>query len=222
MKILIVEDEPEIAKVLKADLSSQYVVDMVAQGKKAVYFAEINQYDLVILDLGLPDMDGIEVCKRIRQAKIKVPILVLTADCVTEDKVLALDYGADDYLTKPFSLSELHARIRALMRRSVAMPGADVITIDNLVVDINKRTVARDGKKISLRKKEFDLLEYLVRNVGRVLTRSMILEHVWDDDIDPFTNTIDVHIKYLRDHIDKAFDKKLIKTIHGLGYKIEG
>lgn len=221
MRVLIVEDQKDIAQAIKEELRSTYAVDICRTGKDGSYQARVNEYDLILLDLSLPDMTGIEVCKEIRADGITVPILILTGQHETESKVAALDGGADDYLTKPFSYSELSARIRALLRRRNEETKSNTLTLDDLVIDIAERRVFRGGKEITLRRKEFDLLEYMMRNIGRVLTRSMILEHVWDNNVDFFTNAIDVHIKYLRDHVDRPFAKQLIKTVHGLGYKIQ-
>jgi DNA-binding response OmpR family regulator len=183
--------------------------------------AHINDYDLIILDYVLPDGNGVELCAKLRKANIRIPILFVTVRYGIRDKVAALDAGADDYIVKPFSVKELHARIRALMRRSLNVYNDDILKIDDLTLDISERTVVRDQKDIYLRKKEFNLLEYMIRNKNRVLTRSMILEHVWEGGAEELSNTVDVHIKYLRDKVDKPFKRKLIKTIHGLGYKID-
>lgn len=221
MRILIIEDEAVIADTIKEELATNYSVDTVATGKEGIYSGTVNDYDLIILDLALPDMSGREVCRSIRHHEVTTPILVLTANDEIIDKVTVLDSGADDYLTKPFNFDELSARIRALLRRNPQGLTSNILVLGDLIVDTVKRQVKRGGRTIRLRRKEFDLLEYLARNSGRVLTRGMILEHVWDSNVDSFTNAIDVHIKYLRDHIDKPFNKKLIKTVHGLGYKLD-
>ncbi len=221
MRILLVEDNQEIAQTMKEELRRTYAIDVSLTGQNGCYMATTSTYDLIILDLILPDMNGVEICKTIRNEGIKTPILILTGKDEIELKVRALDCGADDYLTKPFSFKELTARIRALLRRSSEKLKDNKLLLDGLEINIAERTVIREGHVIDLRRKEFDLLEYMMRNNGRVLTRSMILEHVWDNNVDFFTNAIDVHVKYLRDRIDKPFKKKLIKTIHGLGYKIQ-
>jgi two-component system OmpR family response regulator len=169
----------------------------------------------------LPDFDGIQICREIRQAKVKTPILMLTGKSSVTAKVEALDVGADDYLTKPFNLKELSARIRALTRRNVNSLPTNTISVGDLTLDTTSKIVKYKDKKITLRRKEFRLLEFLMRNQGKVVTREMILEHVWDSNTDTITNTIDVHIKYLRDDVDKPFGTNMIKTIHGLGYKFE-
>jgi len=221
MKILIVEDDKQTAEIIRDLMKDYYAVDVAHTGEDGEYQASVNEYDLLMLDIVLPDIDGVEICKKIRENGIKTPILMLTGKMETKDKVTALDCGADDYLTKPFKFAELLARTRALVRRSPNTITSNLLCVDDLTLDVASNTVKRSGKMIPLRRKEFGLLEYLMRNIGLVLTRSMILEHVWDSSTDPITNTIDVHIKYLRNMVDKQFDKKLIKTVHGLGYKIE-
>ncbi len=221
MKILIIEDDRQTAETIRDVMKDYYAVDVAYTGEDGEYQASVNEYDVIVLDVVLPDIDGVEVCKRIRENEIKTPILMLTGKTETKDKVTALDSGADDYLTKPFKFAELLARIRALMRRAPSTLDSNTLSVGNLSLDIGTNMVKRNDKTIPLRRKEFGLLEYLMRNRGRVLTRSMILEHVWDSDTDPITNTVDVHINYLRDKIDKPFTDQLIKTVHGLGYKIE-
>lgn len=221
MKILIIEDDRQTAETIRDVMKDYYAVDVAYTGEDGEYQASVNEYDVIVLDVVLPDIDGVEVCKKIRENEIKTPILMLTGKTETKDKVAALDSGADDYLTKPFKFAELLARIRALMRRAPSTLDSNVLSVGNLNLDIGTNTVKRNDKTIPLRRKEFGLLEYLMRNRGRVLTRSMILEHVWDSDTDPITNTVDVHINYLRDKIDRPFPTQLIKTVHGLGYKIE-
>lgn len=221
MRILIIEDHEDIAASIKDELRHTYAVDICLTGKEGSYQARTNEYDLIILDLSLPDASGIDICREIRNDNNNTPILILTGIDETESKVVALDAGADDYLIKPFSNDELSARIRALMRRRNESMTSNILRVEDLRLDTAQRTVVRNSHEIVLRRKEFDLLEYLMRNAGRVLTRSMILEHVWDNNVDFFTNAIDVHIKYLRDQVDRPFKKKLIKTVHGLGYKLE-
>lgn len=222
MKVLLIEDDKQIGITLKEELEKDYIVKLSHTGEDGEYQAEINGYDLIILDLGLPDRDGLHVCRTLRERKVKIPILVLTGDHDTKKKVSVLDAGADDYLTKPFSLDELMARIRALIRRQSQTILQNTITVADLTLDYTKKTVMRGSRTIHLRKKGFHILEYLLRNSGKVVSRDMIWEHVWNKEDEPFTNTVDVHINYLRDQIDEPFDNKLIKTVHGLGYKIEG
>lgn len=221
MKILIIEDDKQTAQMIKNEMKGNYAVDLAYTGESGEYLSETNDYDTIVIDLRLPDIDGITVCKRIREAGIKTPILVLTGSIEMKNKIAALDSGADDYLTKPFSFAELMARIRALMRRSPQTLNSNVLSFDGLTLDVSKNRVERNGKEVHLRRKEFSLLEYLMRNPGLVLTRNMILGHVWEEGIDQLTNTIDVHIKFLRDKIDIPLGTSLIKTVYGLGYKLE-
>ena|SRR3989344_1261390 len=221
MKLLLIEDDKETAVTLKEELREDYVMETSFTGEDGEYKAEINDYDLIVLDLGLPGKDGLEVCRKVRANRIQTPILVLTGESDLGTKVSLLDAGADDYLTKPFTFAELKARIRALLRRQHKTFTSNTLSIEDLTLDINKKIAKRGVKIIPLRPKEFYLLEYLIRNAGAVLSRGMILDHVWDSESESFTNIVDVHIKYLRDQVDRSFDKKLIKTVHGLGYKIE-
>ncbi|HJZ24113.1 hypothetical protein A3G65_00950 [Candidatus Roizmanbacteria bacterium RIFCSPLOWO2_12_FULL_37_7b] len=221
MRVLLIEDDKDLAETLGLQLSKYYIVDLAFSGEDGEYKAYINEYDLIIIDISLPDTDGIVLCRKLRSNNLKSPILFLTGRCETEDIVEALDAGGDDYMSKPFSFHELLARIRALLRRNNTLLNDDILIVDDLVLDVVTRNVVRDSKHIPLRRKEFDLLEYLMRNKNRVLTRGMILEHVWESNIDEFSNTVDVHVKYLRDKVDKPFKKTSIKTVHGIGYKIE-
>lgn len=221
MRILLVEDEIEIANTIKEELEKSFIVDVVHSGKDGEYQALMNMHDLIILDMLLPDSNGIDICKKLRAAGITTPILMLTGQYQINKKVLALDSGADDYLTKPFNFEELSARLRALLRRQKNTLSSNILSLEDLTLDLDKKVAMRQGKTINLPRKELYLLEYLLRNVGRVVTRNMILDHVWETENESFTNTIDVHIKYLRDRVDRPFAKKLIKTVHGMGYKIE-
>lgn len=221
MRILIIEDDKETAQTLKEELGKYFVVELALSGEDGEYKSQINNYDLIILDYILPDINGLEVCIKIRANRIHTPILMLTGQQEMQKKVEALNSGADDYLTKPFSFDELLARIRAILRRGPKTLTSNNISVGDLILDLHRKIVKRKGVSIFLRRKELYILEYLMRNQGKVITREMILDHVWDSMSDSLTNTIDVHIKYLRDSVDKPFDKKLIKTIYGLGYKIE-
>lgn len=221
MRLLLIDDNRDLVFSLRRSLTKNFVVDIAYDGKQGTYLAEINEYDIIILDILLPDINGIEICKSLRKSGIQTPIIMLTGQYELSDKVNALDGGADDYVTKPFHVPELLSRIRAVLRRQRNAFPSNVLTVADLQIDLNKKQVTRSNKKISLRRKEFYLLEYLARNVGNVITREMILDHVWESENDSLTNIVDVHIKYLRDQIDKNFDKKLIKTVHGLGYKLE-
>jgi len=221
MRILIVDDDESLAETIREKLSKDYITDIVFSGRDAIDFAEMSSYDVIVLDSLLPDINGIEVLKTLRLRKILSPIIFLTGQASCIDKVKALNCGADDYLTKPFDFPELEARLRALLRRNSLSLKTNTLKIADLSVDIAKKTVIRGNKKIFLRRKEFELLEYLIHNKGKVLNRDMILNHVWDNPGEVTTNIVDVNIKYLRDRIDRPFEKKLIKTVYNFGYKIE-
>ncbi len=220
MRLLIIEDNQELLLTLAEDLSQFYAVDTATKGKTGMYMAEIHSYDLILLDIGLPDMDGITVCKYLREKEVSTPILMLTGHTMLDEKVAALDGGADDYVTKPFQLPELHARLRALLRRPAESLENTQLTYGPLQLDLLTRTVYRTGKKIELRRKELDLLELLMRNQGKVVTRSMILEHVWNSNVNSFTNAIDVHMKHLRDQVERPYGSKMIQTVYGAGYRL--
>lgn len=221
MRILIVEDDNEVSHSLRQALSPYYTVELTALGQEALGMAG-QAFDAIMLDLGLPDMDGLEICKRVRAMGVPSAILILTADGSSAQKVKLLDAGADDYLTKPFSLEELKARLRALLRRQQKRLGSKTLAVGDLELDLASRRVRRGVLEIALRRKEFDLLECLMRNAGRVISRGYILDEVWGEDAEVWTNSIDVHIKYLRDKIDKPFQgPPMIRTIHGVGYKID-
>lgn len=220
MRILIIEDSTEIAHSLKQALSNDYTVELTALGQEGLTLAE-QGFDVIVLDLGLPDMSGAEVCKRARAAGINCPILILTADGALDQIVGLLDAGADDYMTKPFKLEELKARLRALVRRHKYKLSNRSLSVGDLQLDVASRRVRRGDTEIELRRKEFDLLECLMRNTGHVISRATILDEVWGSDAEVWTNAVDVHIKYLRDKVDKPFARPLIRTIHGVGYKID-
>jgi len=218
MRILIVEDNPKMAMAVERGLSAQgYAVDTVERGHDGEETAAQTPYDVIILDLMLPDRDGLDVCKALRRRGIRTPILVLTALSGTQDKVTGLNAGADDYLAKPFEFEELLARIRALLRRGTPSE-ASVLRYEDLELDLLKRTAKRGGTVVSLTTKEFALLEYLLRNTQRVLTRAQIGEHVWDMNFEPDSNVIEVYISALRRKIDRGFGKPLIHTKIGSGY----
>ncbi|NTU46492.1 response regulator transcription factor [Candidatus Roizmanbacteria bacterium] len=221
MRILIIEDDRDLGLTIKNGLKNNYIVDLSFTGKRGEYLALTNCYDLIIIDLILPDAEGLSICNAIRSEKITTPILILTGENEVAKKVLAFDKGADDYLTKPFDQSELKARIRALLRRKSDVYLQETLSLDNLELDKDRRIVRRGKTPIKLRRKEIAILEYLMQNSGRVVTRDMLLEHVWNSMSNVSYNTVDVHIKYLRDSIDRKYKKKLIKTIYGAGYKIE-
>ncbi|HZE87389.1 MAG TPA: response regulator transcription factor [Methylomirabilota bacterium] len=221
MKLLLIEDNKALLSTIKEELAKDYIIETASSGKDGDYLLHVYDYDLIILDINLPDMDGIALCQTIRKDKITTPILMMTGELKVEKKVTALDTGADDYITKPFNFSELKARIRALLRRQSETFVVNTLTVGDLQLDLKNRTVQRGELPINLNRKELQILEYFMRNRGKIITRSMILEHAWDSNFEPLTNVVDVHIKYLRDHIDKNFSKKLIKTIYGMGYKLE-
>lgn len=219
MRILVVEDEKKVASFIKKGLQQEgYAVDAVHDGVDAMHHATSFDYDLMILDLMLPATSGLEVLREIRHRKRKLPVLVLTARGSTEDKVAGLDAGADDYLIKPFAFAELSARIRALLRR-----GAQENTklrLADLEMDTAARQVRRGGRTIDLKMKEYALLEFLLRHAHRAVTRTMIVEHVWDIHFDNVSNVVDVHINSLRNKIDKGFSRPLIHTVRGVGYML--
>jgi two-component system, OmpR family, response regulator len=224
MRILIVEDEHKIANALKQGLEQErFIVDVAYDGESGYDLAISESYDLIILDRLLPGMDGIEICKKLREAKNHTRILILTAKGQLADKVDGLDSGADDYLTKPFAFEELLSRIKALIRRPEKISDL-VLKIDDLILDRNNFTVKRDNKIIQLSAKEFSLLEYLMRNPNKTIKKEQIISHVWDYDADILPNTLEVFIGYLRNKIEKPFTskKRLIHTIRGFGYKIGG
>ena len=218
MRLLVVEDEKKLNELITKKLEKEYYgVDSCFDGEEAVRYVEGTEYDAIILDIMLPKLDGFEVIKRIRAKKNKVPILLLTARDNIDDKVKGLDYGADDYLVKPFIFEELMARIRVLLRRNSG--NADnVITIANLKVDLDAKTVFRDDLLIKLSGREYSILEYLIRNKGKILSRERIEDHIWNYDYEGGTNVIDVYIRYLRKKIDDSYTPKLIHTVRGLGY----
>src|SRR5215831_16318453 len=219
MRILIVEDEKKVASFIKKGLQQEgYAADAVHDGADAVQNAEMFDYDLIILDLMLPSRSGLDVLREIRAKKPKLPVLVLTAKGAVDDKVAGLDAGADDYLIKPFAFAELSARIRALLRRGTQENPA--LRLADLEMDTASRQVRRAGQPIDLKLKEYALLEFLLRNVHRPVTRTMIVEHVWDIHFDIFSNVLDVHINSLRNKIDKGFERSLIHTVRGIGYML--
>ncbi len=218
MRILIVEDEKKVAGFIKKGLEEEtYAVDVAYDGEEGFHLADMNQYDMIILDLMLPKMDGLEVLTRLRDKKVSTPILLLTAKDAVDDKVTGLNKGADDYLTKPFAFSELLARIRSLLRRGQAETQTE-LKVGDLILDMVSHKVSREGEEIELTGKEYSLLEYFMRNEGKVLTRTMIAEHVWDYNFDTFTNVIDVYVNHLRKKIDKKYPAKLLHTLRGVGY----
>lgn len=220
MRILIVEDDAALSSFIRKGLEAEHhAVDTANDGAQGRAMALEFDYDLVVLDLNLPGVDGLSILKSVRQQKTSLPVMILTARSRVEDRVLCLDTGADDYLIKPFSFLELSARARALLRRS-HLPSESVLKVQDLSLDRVQRKVERAGRHIELTTKEFALLEYLMRNAGRRLTRPMIIEHVWNLNFDSTTNVVDVYINYLRRKVDDGFSPALIHTVRGVGYEI--
>lgn len=218
MRILLVEDDKKVASFIRKGLEEEgYAVDVAADGEAGLFMGLDRLHDLIILDVMLPKKPGFQVLRELRQAKVATPVLMLTARDTIEDKVQGLDAGADDYLTKPFIFAELLARVRALLRRR-AEARSPRLQVANLVLDPATRSVTRGGQPITLTNREFALLEYLMRNAGRVLTRTAITEHVWDYDFDSGTNVIDVYVNYLRKKVDAGHEPKLLHTVRGAGY----
>ena len=218
MRVLFAEDDPGVQRFVVKGLKEQaYAVDVASHGSAALEQAEINSYDLIILDVMLPGLSGFAICKKLREAGQMVPILMLTARDAVEDRVAGLDHGADDYLTKPFEFRELLARMRALLRRPVELKPAQLAVAD-LTLDTGTQTAKRAGRAIFLTHKEYALLEFLVRNVGRVVGRAEIAEHVWDEQFDPFSNLIEVYVNRLRRKIDGPKEMPLLHTRRGAGY----
>ena len=223
MKILVVDDEPDLLEQLRETLTSQrYDVDTADDGESALDKLFDNPYDLIILDIMLPKVDGLSILQEIRKAKIKTPVLMLTSKGTVEDKIQGLDYGADDYLAKPFALAELMARVRSLLRRTSDQKDL-LLTVRDIALNPKTRQVIKSGKSLELTPKEFSILEFLLYNQNRVVSRFTLAEHVWGDEFDPFTmsNFIDVHIKNLRRKIGDTDKKKIIRTVRGIGFIIE-
>jgi DNA-binding response OmpR family regulator len=221
MRILVVEDQPDLRDLLKSGLEAEcFAVDTTEDGERGVYLARTNEYDMIIMDYIMPKLNGIHACEQLRRSNICTPVLMLSVRSEPLTKAEALNGGADDFLTKPFSFEELKARVRALMRRPRNIE-EDTLRLGDLVMNIREHRVEREGKNIYLTRKEFMLLEYLLRNKGTVMSRAKIMEHVWDMNLDPFSNTIESHILSIRKKIDREYPQKYIHTMPGFGYKAD-
>jgi len=219
MRILVVEDEKKLCELIATTLEAErYAVDTALDGQTGWQMADTYAYDLIILDLMLPSVSGTEILRRVRRKNQDVPILILTARDETADKLEHFEAGADDYLTKPFVFAELVMRVKALLRRGGSMTRANVVRIGDLELDRTAQNVVRAGKTIELTPKEYSLLEYLATNPGRVFSRTMIIEHVWDQSFEGLTNIVDVYVRHLRRKVDDPFPTKLIRTVRGVGY----
>ncbi len=222
MRLLLVEDDPKIASfILKGMKAEGYAVDHAADGQEGLHLALTEPYDAAIIDVMLPKLDGLSVVERIRKDKVNTPVIILSAKGSVDDRVKGLQVGGDDYLPKPFAFSELLARVQALIRRAGGLTEPTRLVSDDLTMNLLTREVTRGSRKIELQRLEFALLEYLMRNAGRVVSKSMIMEHVWDYNFDPQTNVVESRICRLRDKIDRGFDKKLIQTVRGVGYALK-
>ena len=221
MRILVVEDERKLAGVIRRGLEEQgYAVDLAYDGEEGLELAEVEPYDLVLLDIMLPKLDGLEVCKRLRARRRNMPVLMLTARDAIDDRVAGLDAGADDYLVKPFAFRELLARVRALLRRD-GLSKDPVLRVGDLELDTVRHEVRRAGRPVELTSKEYAILEYFVRNPNRVLTRTQIAEHVWDYDFVAMSNVVDVYVRYLRRKLNDEHEPRLLRTIRGTGYQLK-
>jgi two-component system copper resistance phosphate regulon response regulator CusR len=222
MRLLVAEDDADVAGLLRRGLTEEaYAVDVVVDGEAAIEAAAVNPYDAVVLDVALPLANGLEVCRAIRESGSHVPILMLTARGAVDDRIAGLDAGADDYLAKPFAFGELLARLRALLRRgSVTLPST--VRAGILELDTRSHRVTVRGRPLTLTTKEYAVLEHLARNAGRIVAREELSEHVWGEDFDPFSNLIEVYINRLRRHLEKVTERRLIQTVRGSGYMLEG
>jgi DNA-binding response OmpR family regulator len=217
-RVLVVEDDVPLAQLLRQQLENKsYAVSLVHDGESAQKIIQDGKFDLVILDLNLPKLDGVSLLQQVRPSQPRLPVLVLTARSRVEDRALSLDTGADDCMVKPFSFVELHARVRALLRRNTG-PISRISQVADLILDREERRIERNGRRIELTTREFDVLEFLMRNAGRPVSRTTLMEAVWNLPFDPSTNVVDVYVKYVRDKVDLEGERKLIRTIRGVGY----
>jgi len=222
MRLLLVEDDLKIASfIVKGMKAEGYAVDHASDGQEGLHMAVTEPYDAAIIDVMLPKLDGLSLIERMRKEKVNTPVIILSAKGSVDDRVKGLQMGGDDYLPKPFAFSELLARVQALMRRSSGLSEPTRLTYGDLSMNLLTREVTRGGRRIELQRLEFSLLEYLMRNAGRVVSKTMIMEHVWDYNFDPQTNVVESRICRLRDKIDRGFDKKLIQTVRGVGYALK-
>jgi two-component system, OmpR family, response regulator len=221
MRLLLIEDDNKIALFVTTGLKEAgFVVEHADNGLDGLLFLETQDFDVAVIDLMLPGMDGLSIIKAIRDQHIHTPVLILSAKRTVDDRVAGLIAGGDDYLIKPFSFSELLARVQALLRRASLVAPSPQLKVADLILDVHRRNVTRAGRQINLQPLEFSLLEYLMRNTGRIISKTMIMEHVWDYNFNPQTNVVESRICYLRDKVDKGFDQKLIHTVRGVGYVI--
>jgi len=221
MNVLLIEDDPRVARVVQRALQEAGKrVEVVHDGAEGLARAQTASYDLIVLDVMLPELDGIELCRSLRRQRVRTPVLMLTARDSVADRVRGLDAGADDYLTKPFALEELLARVRALSRRAGEAED-EVLRVGDLTLNLARHEARRGGRVIELTAREFALLEYLMRNAGRVLTRAQITDHVWGYDSEATSNVVEIYIHYLRDKIDRGFPRPLIRTVRGVGYTVK-
>ena len=222
MRVLVVEDDPKIASfVVKGLKQSGFAVDHVTDGESALVFARSTPFDAAVVDVMLPKLDGLSLIRKLRDENVRTPVIILSARASVDDRVRGLQAGGDDYLTKPFAFSELLARVQALIRRSTHTVEPTMLSVGDLTLDLLTREVKRGAETISLQSREFAMLEYLMRNAGRVVTKTMILEHIWDYSFDPQTNVVDVLVHRLRAKVDKDFPNKMIQTIRGVGYVLK-
>lgn len=222
MEVLVVEDDPRVARlVARALREAGHRVEVADDGAEALARAQSAAFDLIVLDVMLPEMDGLAVCRALREQRVRTPILLLTARDAVPDRVRGLDAGADDYLVKPFALEELLARVRALARRASDATPDGALRVGDLELDLASYVARREGRSIELTAKEFALLRYLMRNAGRVLTKALITDHVWGYDSDAASNVVEIYIHYLRDKVDRGFARPLIRTVRGVGYVIK-